>query len=99
MEEGNLAGAATGAISAEKSLAMRDKLWPERDIEQKLSALRSEVVRLLHLNENLQQQVAFLVEHQHGPRGELLTPMPGGRINSPIGYQRNHVPTALRDKE
>ena len=77
--------------------AMREKLWTERDVAEKLDALRRELVSVYS---RLQEQAACiekLMQHRHFPEGQLAMPLVEN-YNRPLGY-RSQVPTALRDKE
>lgn len=78
-------------------LAMRDKLWPERDVEQKLQALRDQVVHLTHTVDWMREALQKMEQHEHGNNGLLVPPHDRSR-DHPTGYYR-HIPTSLRDKE
>lgn len=83
--------------ASNKCVAMRDKLWTERDAEQKLEALRQQVMQLIYVCQNQRAEINHLLRHQHGANGVLLTPF-DDLSNRPPGY-RGHMPMGLRDKE
>lgn len=75
--------------------AAREKVWPERNADEKLEALRWEVRRLIRHNYELEKKVNDLMRHQHHPKsGNVLAPLdPDG---AQFGY-RYHEPYPLRD--
>lgn len=77
--------------------AMRERLWTERDTEQKLEALRQQVLRLTRDCNDQRATIAHLLTHQHGSNGTLLMSFESVS-NGPSGY-RGHMPMSLRDKE
>lgn len=82
-----------------KGMAMREKLWTERDHDEKLAALRDHVLWLSHLLTEANERIHGLMRHEHCKSG-LLTPLSyseHGLNTGPRG--RNPIPTALRDKE
>ena len=78
-------------------LAMREKVWPERNADEKLEALKQSLCYALIHIEELRETVRHLTRHQHATNGEVLSPMNDDR-NYPLGYQRNRIPMALQDK-
>jgi len=79
-----------------QSSPCREKLWTERDVEQKLEALRQQLIYLTHKTRSSRGVLDVLMRHEHGVDGRLLVPL----IDSNIGsYERDRVPTALRDEE
>lgn len=81
-------------------VAMREKLWTERDTEQKLEALRQELLHLSYLCHDQRKQLERLMLHQHGAHGEILAPIHGPfvLVEHPREYSGN-TPMGLRDKE
>jgi hypothetical protein len=78
------------------ALASREKLWTERNQDEKLEALRLELLRVLAIADASRDASRNLMRHVHGARGEILCPLDG--IDGPHGYGR-HIPMSLRDKE
>jgi hypothetical protein len=56
-------------------MAMRLKTFDEMDDAQKIAYLHSELKGLIQANRFLQQRVAALESHRHGPEGSLLVPI------------------------
>ena len=79
-------------------LASRERLWTERDVEQKLEALRQQVVHLSYVIEQYNKNIDGLNIHQHAPDGRLLVPMFGASADL-LGYDGGRIPIGLRDKE
>lgn len=83
----------TGQYSIGSSL-YREKLWPERSVEEKLEALRAELSIALGQTKALQDRMSLLSMHEHGTHG-LLAPIPPAGLLSPS----TRTPLSLRDKE
>ena len=75
-------------------LAMREKCWSERDVEQKLNALRENLLGLKSLCEMQQTALRQLMKHGHDSNGNLTTALRDVEFD----HIRSHVPMALRDK-
>jgi hypothetical protein len=73
----------------------REKLWTERNQEEKLEALRLELLRVLAIADASREISHNLMRHVHGVHGEILVPIDGS--NGHRGYGRN-IPMSLRDK-
>jgi hypothetical protein len=76
--------------------ACREKIWPERGIEEKLEALRREVLWLVEQTQDQQQAIGRLLQHQHGENGAVVVPMTENFPSYPPGY--HYKPTALAGK-
>lgn len=77
-------------------LASREAIWPERDINQKLEALRQQVLCLTSIIEDWRDLLSKLAVHQHSENGALVLPLrytEERRLHSP------YIPMGLRDKE
>ena len=79
-----------------QSSPCREKLWTERDVEQKLEALRQHIIYLTDNAQSSRGVLNGLIRHEHSADGRLLVPL-NDNNNGP--YRRDRVPTALRDKE
>ena len=77
------------------SFPSREKLWTERNQEEKLEALRQELLKTISGTQMAQEMSSRLMHHVHGLHGEILAPM--DRLDGPQG--RRYVPMSLRDKE
>lgn len=82
--------------SESKCIPSRERLWTERDVDQKLEALRQQIVQLTHLTYSMSDESAGMNRHEHGVDGRILVPLVDNNIRP---YRRDRVPTALRDKE
>ena len=78
--------------------AAREKIWPERDIEGKLEALRQQVLQLSFVIADWRERLARLEVHQHSASGQLLAPL-GGPVDYSKPPARPYTPMGLRDKE
>jgi len=54
---------------------LRLKTFDEMDDAQKIAHLHSELKGLIQANRFLQQRIAALESHRHGPEGSLLVPI------------------------
>lgn len=76
---------------------IREKIWPERNTEEKLQALRDTVEVLLHRLTDAEQTIWYLRGHMHSPSGDIVIFM---RSAGPASFQLSteRVPIALRDR-
>lgn len=75
--------------------AMREKYWHERDRDEKLEALRDNLVQLFAAIQGCQETAQALLQHQHSASGQLMTPMDGRE--RPFGYSKRYIPTSLNN--
>ena len=71
----------------------REKLWTERDVDQKLEALRDELLWALRTIRMLEERSNMMLAHSH--LGTQLVVPVGNYTEHSVGY----VPTGLREKE
>ena len=81
----------------QKCKPMREKTWLERDTEQKLEALRQQVVYLTNALQKAEEDICGLLTHRHGDAHIMLTQLFGSHAKL-SGYHR-HIPTGLRNEE
>ena len=80
-------------------MASQERIWPERDVEQKLEALRAQVLQLSFVIDDWRERLSKLEIHQHSASGQLLAPIGGPVVDSPRPPGYRYVPMGLRDKE
>ena len=76
--------------------AMREPIWPERDVNGKLEALRQQVLHLISSLDACTTRLDKLLTHQHSMTGNLFVPLSDGIIERSPGH---YVPMGLRDQE
>lgn len=84
-------------MSGEKLVA-RERLWTESTAEERLDALRNEVVYQKRVIQNLLGDVEMLLAHRHGEDNTILAPL---KSSCALGGPRNdtHIPIGLRLRE
>lgn len=82
-------------VNESSRVAMREKLWPERDSHEKMEALRVQVVSLLARSKAQSALIDKLLEHIHGPSGDICVPIHDSRSTNRDLY----IPVPLRDRE
>ena len=74
----------------------REKLWTERDVDQKLEALRAELLWAHRTIRMLEERSNMLLAHTHIGKGfKLVVPVDNYSGELSAGY----VPTGLRETE
>jgi hypothetical protein len=67
----------------------REKYWDERDLDQKLEALRKHVRTLHNMYNEFETLLYNLKRHQHGQNGDIVVPLENMFANS-CGNARYH---------
>ncbi len=83
-------------MTDEKCMPMREKVWPERDVDEKLDALRCELLRLHNAVDKLREDVGELLFHEHNEIGKLTVPLVPSDCK--VGGLARRQPYTLRDK-
>ena len=86
-----LAGYMNGA-----GMAMREKLWPERDADEKLEALRECVTQLVYRLGEAEGTIRKLRGHGHSPSGDIVIYL--REIDGRIEHYDLRLPNGLRDQ-
>ncbi len=84
-------------VANQAGLAARESVWTERDADGKLEALRTELLRLHHRCQAYETFIHNLMQHQHGPQGQMMIPLVEGD-RGPIGYRPDREPYSLKLK-
>ena len=77
----------------------REKIWPERTVEEKLEALRRELIRSYKSVKYLQELVTGLQRHTHNKDGQVAVTIDLWRLSLDGSSGPRYIPMSLRLKE
>ena len=76
-------------------MAMREKLWPERNADEKFEALRECVTQLVYRLAEAESTIRKLRGHGHSPSGDIVVYL--REIEGRIDHYDLRLPVGLRD--
>lgn len=79
-------------------MAMREKFWDEKSVEEKLEVLRQEAIWQHNMLQRIASAAHRMEEHSHATDGTLMVPLNSRRNELQGGGLRDAVPHRLRTK-
>ena len=71
-------------------VAMRDKYWNERNLEEKLDGLRDTLQDLFYMIGSIHNKVEKLMMHEHN-KDKIVIP-----VNSAVDFIHNRIPNSIK---